>query len=181
VKGKDAVADYVEAHLLGECLSEGWRRRKLLVQAKLRWLRDGGAGAAQRGRSIDALVRLRIAAVVVVAEHRSHLVKRSILVVKGCICVSLPKFAKKPLPRFASAILVVLAILVCLFQKQDADGKAKYDETSANKVREKKRVLVEDGIPENGHYVGRTSEQTAKGAADDGATKKRSARTNARG
>ena len=118
---------------------------------------------------------------VVVAEHRSHLVKRGILVVKGCICVSLPKFAKQPLPRFASPILVVLSVLVCLLQKQDADGKAQYDEASAHKVRKQKRIAVEDGIPEHGHYVGRASEQAAKGAADDGATKKRSARTNARG
>ena len=31
VKGKDAVADDIEADLLGECLSKGWRSRKLFV------------------------------------------------------------------------------------------------------------------------------------------------------
>ena len=106
-----------------------------------------------------------------VAEHRSHLVKRSILVVECCLCLSLPNFAQEPLPRFASPILVVFAVLVRLFQEEDADGKAKNHESSADQVWKKKRVRLKDGVLEKRHYVGGTSEQAAKRSANDGATK----------
>ena len=112
---------------------------------------------------------------VVIFEHGSQLVNGGILVVEGCICISSPKFAQDPLPRFASTIPVILSVLMRFFQKQDTNHKPKQDHGSAEQVRKKVRVRLKDGTLENmGPLFGRSSENTAKESADDGPTKWRS-------
>lgn len=111
---------------------------------------------------------------VVVLQHACHFVKGCIFLVERLVGLPSPHFCQQPFAGCQTTVLVVFLILVGLLQKQDADCQSQYNDQGANNIWQKKRVRFEDSVLESIRRQRGLCEDTAKGAANDGAVKKRS-------
>ena len=73
-----------------------------------------------------------------VLQHRCHLIKRCIFLVKSYVRLLPPHLAQQPFANFETTVFIVLLVLVGLFQKQDADCETENNNEGAYKVRQKK-------------------------------------------
>jgi hypothetical protein len=111
---------------------------------------------------------------VVILQHGCHLIKGCIFLVERCVLLRPPHLAQQPLAGFETAVLIILLVLVGLLQEENTDCESENNDQGADDVWKKKWVGFENRALEEIRCLRGLREDAAKGAANDGAVKRRS-------